>query len=104
MLQVGGPNKTQALSGIAVSRRDGLELGSMSVKESARIGFTLIELLVVISILAAMLLPTLARAKAQARRTTCLGNLKQIGVAYTLYRGDNRDINVPYRFCPDTPQ
>ncbi len=69
-------------------------------------GFTLLELLVVIAIialLAAMLLPALVRAKDEARRTSCLGNLKQIGVAYTLYRGENRDVNVPYRYCPDTP-
>src|SRR6266581_989985 len=64
-------------------------------------GFTLIELLVVIaiiSLLAAMLLPALARAKATAKGTTCLGNLKQIGVAYTLYRGEYRDVNVPHRY------
>jgi len=61
-------------------------------------GFTLLELLVVIAIvsaLAALLLPSLARAKQKGSQVNCLGNLKQFGLALQLYSGENEDFYPP---------
>jgi len=74
--------------------------------------FTLLELLVVIGVialLASLLAPALARAGHRARQTQCLGNFRQIGIAFTLYLADHaeifpdrRDLKVRLGFKPWT--
>jgi prepilin-type N-terminal cleavage/methylation domain-containing protein/prepilin-type processing-associated H-X9-DG protein len=66
-------------------------------------GFSLIELLVVIAIiaiLAALLLPSLAAAKSEAKKTICLNNLKQMQVAWIVYTDDFRDLIVDNTWVP----
>src|SRR5690348_16096505 len=63
--------------------------------------FTLVELLVVIGIIALLigiLLPSLARAREQAKKTACLSNLRQVHQSFAIYAGDNKDqVPLGYR-------
>ena len=77
---------------------------NVTIADSRNGGFTLIELLVVIAIiaiLAALLLPALARAKQKAYGVQCMGNTRQIMLAWRMYADDNQDVlpanDYPYQ-------
>src|SRR5580700_8403183 len=74
------------------------------MSRSTNRAFTLIELLVVIAIiaiLAAILFPVFAQARAQARKTTCLSNNKQVGLSLLMYVQDYDEV-LPLLFVPDS--
>src|SRR5436853_4862327 len=79
-------------------RRPLMSSRALSRLHTGRRGFTLIELLVVIAIiaiLAAILFPVFAQARAKARAISCLSNLKQAGLAWSMYSQDYDETTPP---------
>lgn len=79
---------------------------NQKVNNRTRVAFTLVELLVVITIigiLAALLMPALARSKAKAYNTACLNNLRQLAIATRLYSSDNDERLPSAEILPTQP-
>src|SRR5262245_27519806 len=72
-------------------------------KNKAKQGFTLTELLVVIglvSMLVALLMPVLGKARKAAQAAACLSNLRQLGAAWHMYNGENKGRMLDYMVSP----
>src|SRR5579864_8384651 len=98
--------RLESCPGLETSRHIWFRKRRISMRRpSNRAGFTLIELLVVvaiISLLIAILLPSLSAARNQAKQTRCLSNLHGIGQAYAAYSADYQQTIMPYAWTDST--
>jgi prepilin-type N-terminal cleavage/methylation domain-containing protein len=91
---------------IEAMKRPGLKRNCQGVALSGENAFTLIELLVVIAIiaiLAALLLPALAKAKEKGKAIKCVSNLHQMALSYNMYASDNNDEYLSLSFAQTAP-